>query len=153
MPRLYSAVVVNAVRDVLQSDVEVAQATMTHVFPIPHPRPGSTIAIIRILGRMHYHTGTIHGGAHEFALALFRLSDFAIMGGAVFEFRPGNSVAAVGADRETNWAPSDYFLLAPGDGLVATLDSFGRLGAPVRIGAFIAVAYNVIGNQAGELKE
>ena len=129
----------------VQSDSTLPDSTTSLFFPIAHPIPGVRIRIERVLGRLHLHVREIQSGDHEFFVALFRLSDFSIMGGAVFESNgPGGNVPpVVFADRETQYRGPDYFYLDGADAMLAVLTAFGNRGKAVKLGAFIALVYSV----------
>ena len=154
--RLYTKTILNIVQSMTQSDIEDPTPTTSLVFPIAHPLPGSTVGIKRVQGRLHFRSGDIHGGEHEMSLSLRRASDVSLLGTAVFSVTISSvdklTGGFVGSERESNWEP-DYYVLVPGDSLIVELNAFGKLGTPIRIGAFMSIVYVIIGSGTGELKE
>lgn len=143
---LRSRIILNVVEAMDLSPVADPVSHTALVFPIPHPEPRK-IDIVRVLGRVHLHAPFELPGANEFSIALFRQSDFSLLGGAVFETTVWKRNAfQVSVDRVTDWSPN-YFRLEMDDSLVAVLTAFGESDAAHRanvkavLGGFIAIAY------------
>ena len=143
----YSAIVVNAVTlKMRSSDVKDAVGHFPVFHPIGHPDPGKLIRIKQVFSRIHIHNmESLANGPHELTIAGFRLSDGAIIGGAVLDAtKIGNgSVTATplfNIERLFDYGDKG-FVLAPNDGLIAIGANFSTPDNTHDTGHFMAIAW------------